>query len=367
MIRVLQYGLSSNLGGIETYLWNLSQSIDRDEFAFDFLYSDNGQMPALSKELEALGSRFFGVTPRRVSARRNREQLTELITLEHFDILHLHVNTASYVEPVRVALRSGVPTIVHSHNAGSSRSPITQTLHRINSRVTRWDRVRAVAVSDQAARWMFGKAAAYDYIPNGIATEDFRFDQRVRTTTRTALNIGPDTFLISHVGAFLPAKNQRHCVDIFAEVVRDRSDSAMILVGTGPLEESVRNHVRKRGLQDRVHFLGSRDDVPALLSAADALLFPSRYEGFGLAVLEAQAAGLPCCVSEAVPPAVLVLPTTQRLSLSEPATVWAKALSANTASSAVREAAADRLDIAGFTVAANAEKVANLYRSIARH
>ncbi|MFN2347510.1 MAG: glycosyltransferase, partial [Dermatophilaceae bacterium] len=309
MIRILHYGLSSNLGGIETYLWNLARTVDRGTYRFDFLYSDIGRVPALSRELAAQGCSFHGVTARRVSPRRNRQELAELITPERLDILHFHANTASYVEPVRAALRSGVNVIVHSHNAGTSRSPVTQILHRVNRTTMPWSRIKKVAVSQAAGRWMFGRGDGFEVIPNGIDVDAFRFDPRAREQVRASLGLGSEHFVVGQVGGFLPAKNQGFSLDVFVEVLRVRPDSVLLFVGTGPLEERARSRARELSIDDRVHFLGRRDDIPPLMSAMDALLFPSRYEGFGLVALEDQAAGLPCCVSEAIPPAVLVLPT----------------------------------------------------------
>ena len=130
MIRVLHYGMSPNLGGIETYLLNLAKTVDPSRFHFDFLYSDQGSEPIFAPELTRQGSTFYGVTPRRTSPRQNRRDLKALFSQESFDILHFHANTASYVEPVKAALKHGVRVVFHSHNAGASRSGLTRALHR---------------------------------------------------------------------------------------------------------------------------------------------------------------------------------------------------------------------------------------------
>lgn len=365
MIRVLHYGLSSNLGGIETYLWNLARTIDAERYHFDFLYSDTGRPPALFEEFTELGCRFHGVTPRRVSVTRNRRELAELLTPERYDLLHFHVNTASYVEPARAALRAGVPVVVHSHNAGTSRSPVTQVLHHLNSRLTPWRRVTRVAVSQEAGRWMFGRGSTFEVIPNGIDIDAFRFDPRARALVRHSLDIGSDVFVLGQVGAFLAAKNQEYSLEILREVLVSRPDALLIFVGTGALEDKVRARARQAGFGDRVRFLGRRDDVAALMSAMDALVFPSRYEGFGLVALEAQAAGLSCVVSEAVPASVLVAPTARRAALAAGPQHWAQLLLTDPAPS--RAGSADVVASAGFSVQANTARVEDVYARVRPH
>ena len=139
----------------------------------------------------------------------------------------------------------------------------------------------------------------------------------------------------------------------------------LLFVGTGPLEETVRVRANRLGLGDRVRFLGRRDDIPALMSAMDALIFPSRYEGFGLVALEAQAAGLPCVVSEAVPSGVLVLPTARRLPLTSGPSGWASAVPTEFASS--RADAAQVVASAGFSVEANTNRVEDVYARVTQH
>lgn len=362
MIRVLHYGLSSNLGGIETYVWNLARTIDRETYRFDFLHSDTGRAPALSAEFAALGSRFHGVTPRRASVTRNRRELAELLIPERFDVLHFHAISASYLEPVIAAVRVGLTTVVHSHGSGTSRSLITQILHRVNSRLTPWRQVARVAVSDQAGSWMFGQRSTFEVIPNGVAVDSFRFDPMAREETRRSLALDPKDLVIGHVGAFLPAKNQEFSLEVLREMLKSLPTATLLLVGSGPLEDKVRARASDLDLADRVRFLGTRHDVPKLMSAMDALLLPSRYEGLPLVALEAQAAGLPCLVSEAVPPSVLVLPTARRIPLTSGPGAWAFAVPTEFASS--REAGAQVVAGAGFSVEVNTARVEDLYARV---
>lgn len=357
-LRVLHYGLSTNPGGIENYLLSLARLVDRERFHFDFLYNDVGT-PCYRDEFAAMGSEFFPMTPRRNSVRRNRADLEEIFGAHHFDILHFHVNTLSYVEPIRVALRHGCRVIVHSHNSGAPDSRVTRALHRWHRLTLPRDRVTRVAVSRLAGEWLFGLGSEFTVINNGIDVERFRFSAADRRRLRQELGL-EDCFVVGNVAAFLYAKNHEFTLRVFAELLKQRPDSVLLLIGLGSLQEKIRVLADDLGVTDAVRFLGRRDDVPALMSAMDVFLLPSRYEGFPLVVLEAQAAGLPCLISDAITDEVVVFESCRGLSLNMPPDQWADAMPSQDRTSA-RSAAADQIAAAGFSEDAVARRVESLY------
>lgn len=360
MIRVLHYGMGPNLGGIETYLFNLARALDPTGVHSDFLYSDTGSLPVFAAELEPLGCRFFGVTPRRSNPKRNRRDLEDLFRRERFDILHFHAASASYVQPVRAALAHGVHVVVHSHNANASRSPLSRALHRWHRGTLPWDRVTRLAVSQEAGRWMFGNRT-FEVIRAGIDVEAFAFRADARAAVRSSLDIDGGTLVVGQVGAMRPAKNHTFTLAVFDELVRRNPDARLLLVGTGPLEGHILRRVDDLGLRDKVLFLGRRTDVPDLLAAMDALLFPSLHEGFGLVALEAQASGLPVIMSDQVPPDANITPLCHALPLAESPETWAEAVS-NAAPVNDRPQGARLVADAGVTADAVAAQIASIYR-----
>lgn len=360
MIRVLHYGMSPNLGGIETYLLNLARTIDSSRYQFDFLFSDQGQLPVFASDLP--GSRFFGVTPRRRSPGRNKRDLADLFANEQFDILHFHANTASYVEPVQAALRHGVRVVFHSHNTGASRSRITQLLHYWNRRTMPWRSISRVAVSSEAGRWMFG-GMPFEVVHNGIDVEAFAFQPKARESLRAEWGVDRRSLLLGHVGAFLPAKNHSFVIDVFREVAKLRSDSRLVLVGSGPEEQRIRELAAVTGLENRVLFLGRRSDIPEVMSALDCFLFPSLHEGFGLVALEAQASGLRVIASDRVPRDALVTDLCLTLPLEAEVTSWAAA-TLSPPQPADRSAAAETVAHAGMSKNAVADRITDVYRRV---
>lgn len=360
MIRVLHYGLSTNTGGIESYLLDLTRTIDRTRFHFGFTHVRDG-LPCYRDELASLGAEFFPVTPRRTSPRRNRSDLDDLFRRERFDILHCHLNTLSYIEPIRAALRHDCRVLIHSHNSGAKRSLVTNALHWFHFVTLPRKRVRMIAVSRLAGEWLFGKSADFTVINNGIDVDKFRFNEQARQELREQLNI-EDRLVVGSVAAFLPAKNHSFLLRVFQSVLQHRPDAVLLLVGGGPLESDVRKLTVELGIAESVRFLGRRGDVPALLSAMDVLLLPSLFEGFPLAVMEAQAAGLPCLLSDAITDEVVVSEHCQRLPLSWTPEAWAERLLE--AGPADRDAAGDRLAGSRHSLDGSVRAIEELYEGL---
>lgn len=255
-----------------------------------------------------MGCEFYKITPRRVSYTKNKKDLEKLFDEQNFDILHFHVNTLSYIEPVLLALKKKVKVIVHSRNAGAAGSQLTQMLHKINKFRLQLltDKVVKISVSKLAGEWLFGKKSDFSVYNNGINLEKFRFLTDERKKLRQELNIKDSTFLLGNVGAFVPAKNQEFAVHVLKAVIESGVDAKLLLIGDGKLKERVKNLVTILKLSDKVFFLGNREDMPNLFSALDLFLFPSFYEGFPNAVLEAQACGLPCLISDKITREVVI-------------------------------------------------------------
>ncbi len=306
-IKVIHFGLSLNRGGIETYLHKVASNINKKDFSFSFINSTSSK-PCFYEELRKMGCAFYNVTPRRKSVWRNKQDLDQLFRENDFDVLHFHVNTLSYIDPVLVALKYGVKVVVHSRNAGAAGSRLTQLLHRINkARINRLkNEITKVAVSELAGEWLFGQNTDFAIYNNGIDLEKFRFLPNERDQIRNELNIGKNTFLLGNVGAFVPAKNQEFAVQVLHKVLESGVDAKLVLIGDGALKKKVIDFAERLNLSDKVLFLGKREDMPSMFSALDVFLFPSHYEGFPNAVLEAQACGLPALISDAITKEVVV-------------------------------------------------------------
>jgi glycosyltransferase involved in cell wall biosynthesis len=191
-----------------------------------------------------------------------------------------------------------------------------------------------ICVSRKAAEALFGDAWESDgrwrLLFCGIDLSPFGENvggERVRRE----LGIPEKAYVIGHVGNFREQKNHVYLMDIAASLVESGADCYwFLLIGDGPLRPRIKRRAEELGLADKVIFAGARSDVPKLmLGAMDLFLFPSLYEGLGVALLEAQAAGLPCVISDVIAEEIDVIKENMhRLSLGEPPAVWADAIQA---------------------------------------
>ena len=159
---------------------------------------------------------------------------------------------------------------------------------------------------------------------NAIDTQRFAFDLSTRAGIRKVFGYA-DELVIGHVGRFDAAKNQSFLLDVFSEIVKREPNAKLLLVGDGPLRKQIETKVAALGLSDRVIFTGVRSDVADLMQAMDILVFPSKNEGLPVTLVEAQAAGLPCVISDSIPKdAVITKNLVTTLSLQDSPEKWAE-------------------------------------------
>lgn len=171
--------------------------------------------------------------------------------------------------------------------------------------------------------------APYQLLKNSIDVSKYKFDSRRRSAIRNELKIPENTFVIGHVGGFREVKNHAFLLDIFAELQKRRNEAKLLLVGDGPLRSEAEQKVKSLGLENNVIFTGVRSDVNELMQAMDVFVFPSLYEGLPLTLVEAQAAGLPCCVSNTVSAEAAVTGNIHFLSLQAEPGSWAEEILLN--------------------------------------
>ena len=185
------------------------------------------------------------------------------------------------------------------------------------------------ACGTEAGDWLFGEANRGKVIQqrNAIDTRQYRYDPAIAEQVRHEFGVDDrETFVVGHVGRFVEPKNHIFLLDIAREIVRQEPRARFLLVGDGHLRAAVAQRVEEMGLREYFIFTGERSDIPCvMLGAMDLFVFPSLYEGLGIVLVEAQAAGLPCLISNVVPQDVEVVPSLfQRLDLAQPAAVWAE-------------------------------------------
>ena len=231
-----------------------------------------------------------------------------------YDILHVHGSSFSGLLTLLLAKWCGIRwTIVHSHNDVRPTLGEFNFLRRtyIQFVLTAYRSLAdsGFAASHRAAESMFGSNweadPRWELLYYGIDCRPFR--SPLDPSLRTKLGISKTALVIGHVGRFHEQKNHAFLLDLMEATVAIRLDTVCLLIGDGPLRDSFTKEVKRRGLGAHFVFISDTLSVPAFMkSAMDCFVFPSRYEGLGLVVVEAQAAGLPCVISDRVPSEAIV-------------------------------------------------------------
>jgi len=333
-IRILHVLGGMVRGGVETWLMHVLRHIDRERFRMDFLVHTT-QPCAYDDEIRALGSQIIPCLdpPRPWMYAHNFKRALR----EHgpYDVVHSHVHHYSgYV--LRLAQQAGVPVrMAHSHNDTSPVEANAGLMRRgYLTLMKRWITQHAtvgLAASPLAAADLFGPVREADprwqILHYGIDLTLFQ-GHIDPVAARAELNIPAEAFVMGHVGRFTEQKNHAFLVDIVIEVAKREPRTRLLLVGDGSLRPAIEQQVAQTDLTDRVIFAGLRADVPRLMRGVmDVFVLPSFYEGLPLVGIEAQAAGLPVILSDAITEEVdRVRPLVWRLSLSQPASAWAEAI-----------------------------------------
>ncbi|MBQ9859243.1 MAG: glycosyltransferase family 1 protein [Clostridia bacterium] len=329
MRKILVFGMNDNPGGMESFIMSYYRRINRQRIQFDFL--TNCPTIAYEDEIEQLGGRVFKICARSRNYRRYRQQLTAFFEAHAADYSAVWLNTCSLanIDYLKMAKRYGIPRrIIHSHNAQNMDSPLRGVLHLLNKGSVRRYATDFWACTRAAGAFFYSPALLahprYREIPNAIDTAAYTFDPAVREQVRRQLQ-GEDKLVVGHVGRLHFQKNQTFLLEIFKEIYARRPDARLWLVGQGEDEDKLRRRTEELGLTAAVRFLGVRQDVSALMQGMDVFVFPSLFEGLGIVLIEAQAAGLGCVTSSAVPADARVTDLITYLPLDAAPAVWAQA------------------------------------------
>jgi glycosyltransferase involved in cell wall biosynthesis len=370
-IRVLHVLGALNPGGVETWLMHVLRHIDRDRFQPDFcLFGKEKGVYAL--DAEQLGSRVI-LCPARPGIWTLGRRFRRILREGNYDVVHSHVHHFSGAV-LRSAKAEGVPRrIAHCHSTGDGKGsgPSRILYRRLMKHWIRKYATHGLAASAEAAAALFGPNWQSDprfrVLHCGIDLEPFWQDVS-REAVRQELGIPPNAPVVGHVGRFAPAKNHAFLLDIAAEVIKRRPEVYFLLVGDGPLRPDIEAKARHLGIEKNVIFAGVRADVPRLmLGAMDLFVFPSLWEGLGIVLVEAQAAGLRCVCSDAVPPEAVVVPDAVRyVRLSAGAGEWAAVVLRTLEYGRLREAGALELIAKGdFNVQKSCQDLIGLYGQVA--
>lgn len=326
MLRVLHILSKMDAGGAESFIMKVFRSIDRQKVMFDFLVGtvEPGYYDA---EIRRLGGRIFYCTPKSENIVRSFYDVFKIVQQNHYRVVfRASEHSLSAIDLLAAALGGAKVRVIRSTNTKANGGIVAGFLHHCFRPLLNQVATLSIAPSSEAAKWLFGqrklKQGKVVLLHNGVDMESFQFNMLKRKKARTLLGI-EDCFVIGHVGRLTAQKNHEFLLDVFRQIKSKQTKAVLLLIGSGELENRLRDKAHQLGIAESTKILGVRSDIPDLLMAMDVLIFPSLYEGMPNSVIEAQATGLCCLVSDKITQEVKITDLVHFLPLQAGAEYWA--------------------------------------------
>lgn len=330
MKQVLIYGISGNIGGIESFIYNIISQIHGEEIRFDILtfYEKIEYQEIYNK----IGVNIFTVTSKHKNPIKNKIEMRGFFEKygKNYDVIWCNLAELINIDVLKYAKKNGIEKrIIHSHSTGSTRGKILTCLHMYNRTKIKNIATDFWACSKLAGNWFFDKtileSEKFQIVRNAIEVDKYRFDEKIRNEIRKALEV-EDAFVIGHVGRMsIVEKNTLFIVEIFNEIVKRIPNAKLVMIGDGQDRKLVEDKIDSLGIRENTKLLGFRKDVEKILNAMDVFLLPSKAEGFGIVLVEAQVNGLQCFTSDfVVPKEVAVTDRVHFVRLDKSAIEWAE-------------------------------------------
>lgn len=319
-IRVLHILQRMEAGGTQALLMNIYRNIDRNKIQFDFLveYPDK---QFYDDEIKKLGGNIFYTSVRKnFNLFKFQNELTKVLKENNYKIVHIHAYTIGYFA-LKTAKKCGVPIrIAHSHSNNMTKD-LKRYIKKIMQRLYLVYATDYMACSKEAGNYLF-RNKKFEVLNNAIDSRKFIFNNAIRETIRKDLQL-KDEFIVGHIGRFKEEKNHKFLIKVFKEIKAKIPNSKLVLIGEGPLKKDIKNIIAKEEIENETLLLGNKENVNELLQIMDVFIFPSFYEGLGIAAIEAQAAGTPTIISDGVPDETIISPICMKKSLNNSVNEWA--------------------------------------------
>lgn len=328
-MKVLHIVGGMNVGGTETMLMNLYRNIDRDKYKFHFIsyYNKKG---FYDDEIEKLGGKIIHMKfSNRFGAISSIFQLKKLIKENNYEIVHSHTLFNCGIGVLAAYLGGAKIRISHAHTVFEEESSFLKRMYiTIMRKLIRIFSTDFLACSEKAGAFLFGKDILekenYTFLPNYVDYKKYINDID-KEKVRAELGIKNNEIVLGHVGRLIPPKNHIFILEI-VKLLKDKGERVKaIFVGDGDQRENIEKKIKEYGLEENIIITGMVSDPEKYMKDMDIFILPSIYEGFGLVLLEAQASGLPCLVSENIQKETdLELGLVSKCNLDAGTEIWSK-------------------------------------------
>ncbi len=327
MVKILISGIGPRRGGIGSVIVNMLKEIDRERFKPTVLLTYDS---LFEEDLEAMDVQVLKICPFGQNIKKYSAELENIFANNKFDFVWVNNTSKVDVKIFKLAKKYGVKTIAHSHGSASEGRLYKRIIYKIwetfTKRIFYKNLDIAIACSQKSADYFYSKKFMAKHkvyvLLNSVDTKKFQFSEDTRIDVRNELGIRKDEKAIFAIGRITKVKNPYFMINLISTLPQEYK---LVLIGAGDMTEEVSNYVSHCNLQDRVMMLGSRNDVDRLINGADIYILPSFNEGYPVAVIEAQASGLPCIISDTITSEVVLFDDCKSISLKD-VNAWRKAI-----------------------------------------
>lgn len=326
-IRVLQIPGKMDYGGVSAVIMNYYRHMDPARVQLDFAVNRDCTFPQ-QEELTAGGSRVY-----RVSSLKNiiryMWDIYRIVRKGKYRIVHAHMNSLNLFPLFAAKLAGAKVRICHNHSTDADGEFIRNAAKNLFKKFSRLFPTHYAACSWYAAEWLYGRKFCEKHpvwiVRNGIELGRFAFQEKIREAVRKRYGL-EDKFVIGNVGRFVFQKNHELLTDVFYEFYKENRNVVLLLIGEGELQEEIKDKVKNYGMEASVIFIGAVKDTSPFYQAMDVFVLTSRYEGLPVTTVEAQANGLPCIVSRAVPQEAIMSDNVTRIKEYQDISEWCEKL-----------------------------------------
>ena len=330
-VWIVIWGLKD--GGAETLAKDYARLVDREEFDPTIITMYPFTDTANYQRAKAAGIKVASIFEKRNLLTRMVRiflgkwyvpfRLKAMLKKDRPDTIHFNSPIAYYFEWLGKQL-AGVKLVYTCHNEPDKHffpkeeATVYEMIHRQGCRL--------IALHSDMKQQLDLRFGIDDtvVIRNGVDLGSFRGERKSKSDILKSVGISGDAYVVGHVGRFSQQKNHGFLLKVFREVVNRKQNAHLLLIGSGELQQDVEQTAQQMGLRDKLTILSHRTDIPDLLNAMDVVIFPSLYEGLSVTLVEAQASGLRCVISDSINSENHLSENTVSVSLDESPEKWAE-------------------------------------------
>lgn len=330
-MRVLVGSLSRHFGGVESLFRSIIRANDINDLTFDFICTDSSA--ANEKDFIDAGSRIYHIPRPSGNLKAFIKSFKVIFKEGKYDVYHVNLTRFRFPLDVVIAKACGVKVVLHCHSTRiyNNVDKKTQIIRDVEQTIFRPVMLscsnKNIACSKNAGAYLYG-TKPFEVLHNGILLDNYLFSEGGRRKIREELGF-KECKVAGHIGRFSVEKNHRFFLHIAEELIRIDDSFRFICVGDGELRERIIQEADRIGIMKYFAFLGQREDIGDILSAMDVFLFPSIHEALPITLIEAQANGLACIVSDCITDEIDVGNLITRVSLQESPRTWAEIVGRN--------------------------------------